>query len=262
MNQLYAIYHFIRHLLVSNKRGHGVHSPFVYQFVKDVIDHQEQFYCFEDIESLRAKLLLTDQEIAVTDLGAGSRTNNSNKRKIGSIAKSALKPKKQAQLLFRIANYFQPKKSIELGTSFGLSSLYLSQWSQKSQLMTIEGCPNIAKIAQLNFEKLSATNIQQFVGDFREQLPKALNQSKSVDLIYFDGNHTEEATMDYFEQCLPFAHNDSVFIFDDIYWSKGMTNAWRRIKADERVKVTIDTYYFGLVFFRKEQPKEDFTVYH
>tara|TARA_R110002049_G_scaffold246247_2_gene420255 strand:+ start:3712 stop:4500 length:789 start_codon:yes stop_codon:yes gene_type:complete len=262
MNQLHAIYHFIRHLIVSNKRGHGVHSPFVYQFVKNVIDNQAQYYIFQDIESLRAKLLLTDQEIAVTDLGAGSRTNNKNKRKINAIAHSALKPKKQAQLLFRIANYFRPKNSIELGTSFGLSSLYLSQWSAKNQLTTIEGCPNIAKVAQLNFDKLNVKNITSLVGDFNHHLSTLLKQLKTVDLVYFDGNHTEEATLNYFETCVPFSHNDSVFIFDDIYWSKGMTKAWKKIKADSRVTLTIDTYYFGLVFFRKEQPKEDFTVYH
>lgn len=262
MNQLHAIYHFIRHLIVSNKRGHGVHSPFVYKLVKEVIDDKDQYYVFQDIESLRAKLLLTNQEITVTDLGAGSRTTSANKRSISAIAKSALKPKKQAQLLFRIANYFQPKNSIELGTSFGLSSLYLSQWSSKNKLTTIEGCPNIAKVAQLNFEKLKAKNITSLVGDFNQHLPTLLKQLKTVDLIYFDGNHTEEATLAYFEQCIPFINNESIFIFDDIYWSIGMTNAWQKIKADKRVKVTVDTYYFGLVFFRKEQPKEDFTVYH
>jgi predicted O-methyltransferase YrrM len=262
MNQLHAFFQFIRHLLVSNKRGHGVHSPFVYQFVKEVIDNTDQYYVFEDIESLRAKLLLTEQEIAVTDLGAGSKTTNKSKRKISTIAKSALKPKKQAQLLFRIANYFRPQHSIELGTSFGLSSLYLSQWSTKNHLTTIEGCPNIAKVAQLNFDKLHVKNITSLVGDFNHHLPTLLKELKSVDLIYFDGNHTEEATLNYFETCIPYSHNDSVFIFDDIYWSKGMTKAWQKIKADKRVKLTIDTYFFGLVFFRKEQPKEDFTVYH
>lgn len=262
MNQLHAAFYFLRHLLFSKKRGHGVHSPFVYQFIKEVIDSKDQYYIFEDIESLRAKLLLTKQEINVTDLGAGSRKTTYNKRSIQSIAKNALKPKKQAELLFRIAKHFQPLKSIELGTSFGLSTLYLSQFNTKNQIYTIEGCTNIAKVARLNFDKLNAQNIHALIGDFSTQLPKLLEQLKSIDLIYFDGNHTEKATLEYFEQCLPYAHNNTIFIFDDIYWSRGMTAAWKKIKADPRVKVTIDVYYFGFVFFRKEQPKEDFTVYH
>jgi len=262
MNQLHAIFHFIRHLLVSNKRGHGIHSPFIYQFVKEVIDSKDHYYIFQSIESLRAKLLLTEQKIAVTDLGAGSKTTKNANRSIQSIAKSALKPKKQAQLLFRVAKFFQSKVSLELGTSFGLSSLYLSQYNSTNQLYTIEGCPNIAKVAQLNFEKLKVKNIHSIVGDFSEQLPAILKKLKTVDLVYFDGNHTEEATLNYFETCFPYIHNETIFIFDDIYWSKGMTAAWKKIKADTRVKVTVDTYYYGFVFFRKEQPKEDFTVYH
>jgi len=262
MKQLHAAFHFLRHLLISKKKGHGVHSPFVYQFIKEVIDSKDQYYIFEDIESLRAKLLLTTQEINVTDLGAGSRTTSNNKRSIQSIAKNTLKPKKQAQLLFRVANYFQPKKSLELGTSFGLSSLYLSQFSSNNQLFTIEGCPNIAKVARLNFEKLNAQNINSIVGDFSQTLPGILQKFGSIDLIYFDGNHTEKATLEYFEMCYPYIHNNTVFIFDDIYWSKGMTKAWTKIKKDPRVTVTVDTYHLGFVFFRKEQPKEDFTVYH
>jgi predicted O-methyltransferase YrrM len=262
MNQIHAALQFIKHLLLSRKRGHGIHSPFVYDFVKEVIDSKDQYYIFQNIESLRAKLLLTEQKIPVTDLGAGSRTTNNANRSIQSIAKSALKPKKQAQLLFRVANYFQPQKSIELGTSFGLSSLYLSQYNTKNQLYTIEGCPNIAKVAQLNFEKLKIKNIHSLIGDFSDQLPAILKKLQTVDLIYFDGNHTEEATLKYFETCIPYIHNETIFIFDDIYWSKGMTAAWKKIKADNRVKVTVDTYYYGFVFFRKEQPKEDFTVYH
>ncbi len=262
MNYLHAIYHFIRHLLQSKKGGHGVHSPFVYQLIKEVIDNTDQYYVFEDIESLRAKLLLTEQEIIVEDLGAGSRTTKKNKRTIRSIAKAALKPKKQAQLLFRLGNHFQPEVAIELGTSFGLSSLYLSQWGEKNKLITIEGCHNIAKVAQLNFQKLNAKNITSVIGEFSQQLPIALKQLDKVDLVYFDGNHTEDATIGYFEQCLPYTTNESIFIFDDIYWSKGMTKAWKKIKINKRVKVTIDLFHFGLVFFRNEQTKEDFTVYH
>ncbi len=262
MNLLWSVYQYFKYFIRSNKRGHGIHSPFVYQFVKEVIDNKDNYYLFEDIESLRAKLLLTDLEIEVTDLGAGSKVQKSTKRKISKIAETALKPKKQAELLFKIAKYFNIKNAIELGTSLGISSLYLSQYSKECNLTTIEGCPNIAKVAQLNFEKLKANNIQSIVGSFEENLPKILSNIDQLDLVYFDGNHTEEATLKYFEICKQYIHNDSIFIFDDLYWSKEMLAAWNKIKADSDVKITIDIYHFGLVFFRKEQPKENFTVYH
>lgn len=262
MNLLWRVFQYIKYLIRSNKKGHGIHSPFVYQFVKEVVDNKDKYYLFEDIESLRAKLLLTDLEIEVTDLGAGSKFQKSSKRKISKIAETALKPKKQAELLFKIAKYFKIKNAIELGTSLGISSLYLSQYSKDCQLISVEGCPNIAKVAQLNFEKLKANNITSIVGAFDEELPKIFHQNKAFDLIYFDGNHTKEATLNYFEICLKHIHNDSIFIFDDIYWSQDMLSAWNTIKANQNVKVTIDLFHFGLVFFRKEQPKENFTVYH
>ncbi|MDR9458281.1 MAG: class I SAM-dependent methyltransferase [Salegentibacter sp.] len=85
-------------------------------------------------------------------------------------------------------------------------------------------------------------------------------QQTSFDLIYFDGHHTKEATLKYFELLLPTAHNDSVFVFDDIHWSRGMEEAWDIIKKHPEVRVSIDTFHLGLIFFRKEQVKQDFII--
>ncbi|NJY64179.1 class I SAM-dependent methyltransferase [Salinimicrobium sp. CDJ15-81-2] len=82
----------------------------------------------------------------------------------------------------------------------------------------------------------------------------------NFDLLYIDGNHQKEATLTYFEKLLPTIHNNSVMIFDDIHWSKGMEEAWEEIKAHPEVRVTIDTFQWGLVFFRREQEKEHFVI--
>ncbi len=79
-------------------------------------------------------------------------------------------------------------------------------------------------------------------------------------LLFIDGNHQKEATLAYFEKLLPTVHNDSVMIFDDIHWSKGMEEAWEIIKQHSEVRVTIDTFQWGLVFFRREQEKEHFVI--
>lgn len=109
-------------------------------------------------------------------------------------------------------------------------------------------------------------NISLKVGNFDELL-SAENLSRGIevvtpglDLIYFDGNHQKEATLNYFNKLLPLAHNNSVFIFDDIHWSKGMEEAWEEIKAHPRVRVSIDSFFWGLIFFREEQEKEHFTL--
>ncbi|MEJ7676870.1 MAG: hypothetical protein WKG06_03130 [Segetibacter sp.] len=49
------------------------------------------------------------------------------------------------------------------------------------------------------------------------------------------------------------AIESSVFIFDDIHWSKEMEEAWKYIQQHSAVTLTIDLFFIGIVFFRREQ---------
>jgi predicted O-methyltransferase YrrM len=252
---------WFKYILTSKTRwGHGVHSPFVYNLIEQIFNHDGQYYSFSRIEEIRAHLLNQRQKIEVEDFGAGSVKLSRKKRRVSSIAYSSLLGKEHAQLLFRLINRFQPKNIIELGTSLGVTSAYLASAYKKSQLHTFEGSSAIADIAKDNFKQLKLDNIQVHVGNFDQQLPEVLKQMETVDFAFIDGNHRYQATLDYFELLLQKASPSSVFVFDDIYWSKGMTKAWKEIIARPEVKVSIDLYRMGLVFFRKESPKQDFRV--
>src|SRR5690606_3452789 len=128
------------------------------------------------------------------------------------------------------------------------------------RVTTLEGCPATAKVARENFNAFGFERIVLKVEEFKELLNDPDILGSSYDLIYFDGNHQKQASIDYFEKLLPLSHNDSVFIFDDIHWSPEMTEAWEYIKAHPSVKVSIDTFFWGLVFFRKEQEKQHFVI--
>ena len=195
-----------------------------------------------------------------TDLGAGSYLQNTRSKSISEIVHAAAKPEKYAQLLFRFVNYFQPATILELGTSLGISAAYMAAANSKSKLITIEGCKDIAAVAKENFIKLELHNIEQVVGNFDDCLPEVLNKIDQLDFAFFDGNHRKLPTINYFEQCLEKAVEGSVFIFDDIYWSDEMKVAWQEIKKNEKVTVTIDLFYFGIVLFRKKQVKEHFVI--
>jgi predicted O-methyltransferase YrrM len=229
--------------------------------VKNVLETRGEFYCFSEIENVRETLLYNHKSIIINDLGAKSKVDKSPKRTVSDIAKTSLKPKKQAQLLFRIVNHFQPKTVIELGTSLGISTLYISKAVKTSQIITIEGDKSIFEIAENLFKTLNIRNIKNINANFDNELEKIVNNLEKIDLVYFDGNHTKEATLKYFESILPKISENTVLIFDDIYWSKGMTEAWLEIKMNEKVKVTIDTFYFGIVLFRTTQPKQNFKLY-
>lgn len=239
---------------------HDIHSPFIFDLLTKIIEDKSQFEVFQKIENLRQELLKSDVEILVNDLGAGSSVNSSSKRKVKDIARIAAKPKKYAQLLYRIVNYFKPQVILELGTSLGISTLYQALANPDSKLITIEGCAETAALAKSNFAKENAGNIEQIVGNFDQQLSLVLNKVNQVDYVFFDGNHKKEPTLKYFNLCLQKIHNDSIFIFDDIHWSDEMEDAWSTIKAHLQVTVTIDLFFLGIVFFRKEQAKQDFII--
>jgi predicted O-methyltransferase YrrM len=250
---------YLKHRLTSKSR-HGTHSPFVYKLTDEVIYDFSPKKVYDTIEQQRKKLLNDDRLITVTDLGAGSHLNKNRTKKIGQIAKNALKAPRLAQLIYRLAHYQKPMHMIELGTCLGITSSYLSKARPEAHVLTIEGCPETAAIAHQNFQDLGLENIELQVGNFNELLPKAITEASVLDFVYIDGNHTKEATLNYFSWCLPKIHENSMLIFDDIYWSEGMKAAWDEIKQHPQVSVTIDLFWIGLVFFKKDQAKEHFKI--
>ncbi|HLC83054.1 MAG TPA: class I SAM-dependent methyltransferase [Bacteroidia bacterium] len=259
MQKLHLIYNYLIYRAKSVNE-HGVHSPFVYDLLLSTIYNKKKFYAYIQLEKLRNALSLSNQKVNCIDLGAGSKINNSNTKSVQTILYSSSKPAKYAQLLFRLVNHFQPTTILELGTSLGISSGYMASANSKSKLITIEGCEEIANIAKSNFQKLELKNIEQVVGNFDEVLPTVLKNINQLEFVFFDGNHRKEPTLNYFSQCLEKANEKSVFIFDDIYWSKEMKEAWEEIKKNEKVTVTLDLFYLGIVFFRTEQVKQNFII--
>jgi predicted O-methyltransferase YrrM len=245
-------------IAATNAHGHGMHSPFVFEFITKVLNDTTRYPDYELIETWRKKLLADNHSVQVTDLGAGGRDGS---RKISEIARLSLKPKKYAQLLYRIARFYKPASIIELGTSLGITTAYLSKASAQTPVVTIEGDSNIASVARQNFEELGLKNIDLLTGNFEDRLPEALGRFPEPGLVFIDGNHRKEPTLSYFNLLMHQFNNDSILIFDDIHWSKEMELAWEEIKKDERVQATIDLFFIGIVLFRKEfREKQHFLV--
>lgn len=252
------------------KNEHSVHSPFVFDLVTKCFYDKTNYSEYEILKNYRNSLLNNKNTIEVTDFGAGSRVFKSNTREIGAIAKNAGISVQNAELLFRIVRYFQPNSILEIGTSLGLATSALFLGNKKSKITTLEGCPNTIHQAQLQLQKFNFNSIDfvntefsSFLKDFSTplEMTNSFNPSpKTFDLIYFDGNHSKKATLEYFNLLLPTISNDTVWIFDDIHWSEDMEEAWLEIKNHPQVTVTIDTFQWGIVFFRKEQAKEHFII--
>jgi predicted O-methyltransferase YrrM len=243
--------------LWHSKNQHGVHSPFVFNLVTKCFYDKKTYTEYKTLRSYRNSLLHNKNCINVTDFGAGSRVFKSNNRQVAQIAKNAGISRKRSELLFRVTNYFQPARILEIGTSLGLATSALSLGNTKAKITTLEGCPNTLSIAK---EMLQGDQVEFINTEFSSFLKSETLNSNNYDLIYFDGNHSKKATLEYFELLFPTISNESVWIFDDIHWSSDMEEAWEFIKNHPKVKVTIDTFQWGIVFFRNEQEKEHFVI--
>ena len=250
---------FLLHRFKSKNR-HGLHSPFIYRLVDEVIYDNKHKEVYDIVEEQRDHLLIDDRMITVTDLGAGSHVNNNKQKKISDITINALKPPKLAKLLYRLAAFTQPANIIELGTCLGITTIYLQQAAPNAKVYTLEGCPQTAGVAKEVFKRAGLNDINIITGNFDDTLSGVLDSQGKLDFVYIDGNHQRDATLRYFEWCLPKVHEDTMLIFDDIYWSDGMKQAWEQIKAHPQVSATVDLFWIGLVFFKTGQAKEDFKI--
>jgi predicted O-methyltransferase YrrM len=256
-----AIKFFNYWITAANGKGHGMHSPFVFEFITKVLNDKTVYPEYEKVEALRNQLLNDNGILEIEDFGAGSVVDKKNKRSISSITKNAAKPKKFGQLLFRMIKYYQPETILELGTSFGITTSYLSLAKSNARLITMEGSKEIAEVAKRNFRNLEIRNLEITEGNFDNTLSSVVRGLSNIDFAFIDGNHRQEPTEKYFKELLAKTNNDSILVFDDIHWSSEMEAAWETIKKDAGVTCSIDLFFIGVVFFRKEfKEKQHFVI--
>jgi predicted O-methyltransferase YrrM len=231
-----------------------LHSTFVFEVAFAVLEDKRWFYAFRDVEAVRKKMLASDVGVEVVGYGTAA----TSKRSVRSLSRDSASSARQGQMLFRLANHLQPKTMLELGSSLGIGAMYLGMAARDARFLTLEGSKEVAQVARLNLELLRLDkNTELREGPFEETLSSALRDLRRLDLVYLDGNHRLEPTLRYFEECLAFAHDKTVFVFDDMHWSKDMAEAWERVKKHPRVTLTLDFFELSLAFidpdFREKQ---------
>ena len=291
---IYRVGSYLRHCLTARHTGgHGIHSPYLFEWVRMVLSDENSYYAWGEIEKVRAKMLADEREVAFVDYGAGrphptspTKGRGRDYRRICDIAKGSLAKKKYAQMLARLVNWLRgplltsPSRGgigdwrlaigdgqlamgngliiVELGTSLGVTTAYMAAMDKRNKVITYEGCPAVAEIAKENWEALGLKNIDCRVGEITaEILDRDLER---VDVAFIDANHTYAGTRAYFNVLAEKVHRKSVMIVDDIHYNKEMEQAWREICADERVTSTMDLYQMGLVFFDKDYWKRDYRI--
>ncbi|MFM2200856.1 MAG: hypothetical protein RL040_56 [Bacteroidota bacterium] len=250
---------FVRHYIRS-KGPHGVHSPFVYRLITHVLRQRLNYSLYEAIEKERRNLMRSNDLLEVQDYGAGSRVQRGNQRMVKEIARNALQSSSNAKALAILAEHSRAKCILELGTSLGITTAHLAAALPHAKVFTIEGCPNVAAQAKAVWGRLGIDTIDLTVGSFSEVLENVLKRMPSVDFVIIDGDHRGSACREYLEAILPFTHNNTVVILDDIYWSPSMTEAWQTIIKDKRFSLTLDFFDFGVLYQTPGRVKEHFEL--
>jgi predicted O-methyltransferase YrrM len=212
------------------------------------------------IEQRRSFLLSSGREIAVIDFGAGSPRSHRTKEEmkkgvqsravVGNICRAS-KPAFWATLLFKLIRKLEPSSCVELGSCVGISASYQAtalNINRKGNLVTLEGSPEIAKIAKETLESLKLQNASVVTGPFNETLNSVLKSSKPIDFFFNDGHHDHDAVIQYYNEALPNLSEEAVIVFDDISWSPGMRKAWNEIEDHERISASIDLETIGIAF--------------
>lgn len=241
-------------------RARGVqsfHSPFMFDFWNTVLKGDYKNLLWEEIEQERQRFLSDQKVIEVSDLGAGSKVMKGNKRRVSQIAKFQLQAKKDAEFLAKFIRKYQCKNVLELGSSLGISGAYLA--SEADEVVTVEGCPNILMEAKKSWKHLGLQNIQAVQGNIDEEL-EAVLKSRSFDLCVIDANHSYKACRRYWEKIEVHISSKGAIVFDDIYWDRGMTQAWNEILRESKAQLKLDFFHFGILIFNSDLSPQHYTV--
>ena len=282
---LYRAKSWLRHQLTAwNTGGEGVHSPYLFEWVRMVMMDKNAYYTWGEIERCREKMLRDERELEFVDYGSGKlkgengklKGANGERRRVCDIARRSLAKRKYAQMLSRLVNWlgashrlengsgtaysleFRGLTIVELGTSLGVTTAYMAAMDSRNRVVTFEGCEVVANIAKESWKALNINNIECRVGKIDvEELARDIEH---LDVAFIDANHTYMSTCEYFDVLAGKVHEKSVIVVDDIHYSEEMEKAWKAICADERVTSTIDLYQMGLVFFDKHYWKRHYTM--
>ena len=182
---------------IRHRRGYGVHSPWAFQFIMGVVNERSHYYAYDSL-ALQCE---------------------GNDMRGPSV--------KVERLLFRLANFVQPRSIVVVGDRLNQSVDYLQA-----------GCRSA---------KVTCTGSTAFHE----------NPDDSIDLLYVAPGVDFLSAFRHYVQG---ASSASLFILSGIHSDKNKVRCWREVCSDPRTVQTFDLYDVGLVFFDASRNEQHYIV--
>ncbi len=208
---------------------------------------------FNLIENIRSGLVRDSTLLSDFSLGAGSRNRQ---RTVGDAIRDSSVSARYGRLLYRLAAWHKPSQVIELGTAAGISTLYLASGCRDAEVITVEGHPQLASLAEDNLRKSGLNKVTVLNIPFEAAIPYLSGKLAPDALVFIDGNHTREATLKYFSTFAGHPGMNPILIMDDINWSPGMRSAWQQIHKKTGTGVFMDLFFMGIYFSNSLSPAQ------
>jgi predicted O-methyltransferase YrrM len=248
----FRVFRYLKYRNVAmSRRGHGIHSPFLFDLVTRVFRNRKGKDSDNTIGPIRRKLRKDQRILRIEDLGAGGTSRGYRSARVCDVVRRSSVSPKYGRFLTNMAAQFGKDLIFELGTAAGISSMYMAMGAPGSRLVTIEGSEELTGLASANFTEAGFSNITVLKGSFDTNLGVLSDMGVTPGLIYIDGDHRKIPLLRYFDRLIKLSDAETVIIIDDINHSPEMGEAWEEITKDERVAMTVDIYRMGIVFLRK-----------
>lgn len=201
---------------IRHHRGHGIHSPFVFNLVTKVVEEKTPYHAYEDImfvlESMSHKYY---------------HLNKSNK------------------LLFRLVNYFGSRRILEIGAGYGVNTLCLTAPSKDIKCISVETSEKKYFEAQKLYTKWDR-DITLHTGN---TLPDIVDKQ---DCIFIDLANCSFLPSDLNQYLLKLSYDKTFIIVKGIRTNKRHQMLWKNIKEIESRTVALDLFNIGIIFFDKK----------
>lgn len=223
---------------LKSRHGHGVHSPFVYSFINDVIEESNLFYGYKDIAD-KIKLRRTNNSVS---------PNHSLKKNL---------------FIFRISHYFNIKKTIAVGCDTATLVFYMQggKSTTQSTLIVSPGKKANEAIALTHEEpniRIIEASTEEVFTQFRRESGKAPNEPG---LVYIDKSISTSAKQNILNECLNFLNEQTLIVVDGILSSKETRDFWKNVLKRNESFVCIDLIDVGIVIINAKLNKQHYKLF-